>query len=80
MNLKQFCRLPEVHSFDSNNAKLLIEDLSTKSLEDIPLQHRKRVEDFLTNELVHNSVEPGTIPSDLVLTLESLLRELQEAA
>jgi len=73
MNLNQFCELPDTIS--PEQAQELNQELSTKSLEDIPEKCRADVEKYLCDQLNLNAVKP-----ELVALLDALVREIQETA
>lgn len=73
LNLNQFCELPDTIS--PEQAQELTQDLSTKSLIDIPKECRADVEKFLCDQLMLNAVQP-----ELVSSLNALVKEIQETA
>ena len=72
MNLEQFLALPQKHDVTFDSAQKLNQDLSTKTLSDIPLEKRALVNEYLVNALNMDSVDNG-----IKSKLDSLLVELQ---
>lgn len=73
MNIEQFCKLPD--EISTEQAKKLNKELASKSLTDIPKECRSEVESYLCTQLIMSAVE-----SDLIESLDSLVKEIQETA
>jgi len=68
----KFCSLPS--EITADEAQLLNKDLSTKKLEDIPIDCRIEVERYICNVLVHKAVRVEIIPA-----LDALLVEIRDS-
>ncbi|REG82155.1 hypothetical protein [Marinomonas pollencensis] len=74
MNLEQFLTLPEEHDLSADSVQKLNQDLSSKTISDIPFEKRSIVNEYLVNVLIMEAVEPV-----IKGKLEALLIELQNA-
>ncbi len=72
MNLEQFLALPQKYEISAESVQNLNQDLSTKTINDIPVEKRALVNEYLVNTLNMNSVDTSVKDK-----LSSLLIELQ---
>ncbi|MCJ9691376.1 hypothetical protein MOV76_06980 [Rhizobium sp. PRIMUS64] len=72
MKMLDFLALGDGGQFTSDDAANLNRDLADKSMSDIPAERRQDVLNYLTNAMLHNSVD-----HDLRPKIEALIADLE---
>lgn len=72
MKILDFLALGDGEQFTSDDAANLNRDLANKSMSDIPAERRQDVLNYLTNAMLHNSVD-----HDLGPKIEALIADLE---